>query len=104
MPKAKTKTVSKKQAKAPARKAGHKRKANLLTKVVSFRVSIERRTQLEESFAASKDGIVNWYRPSMKTASNWARKIVSDYLAGRLVYPDARHILADYDANEQLDD
>lgn len=100
MPKAKTKTVSKKPAKAAVKSPGRKRKANSLSKVVSFRVSKERRAQLEESFLASKGAVV----PRMTTASNWARKIVSDYLAGRLVYPNPAHVKADFDANDQLDD
>jgi hypothetical protein len=70
-----------------------KKKKNLKPNVVSFRLTAHQYKVLVETYKNSPMSYV-------KSESSLARKIVCDFLAGRLVFKNPAHSKMDVDAHE----
>jgi len=81
------KTTKTKKAKVPANKNGKTKRASM-EHVVSFRLTDGQYQALSAIF--SKQGIMN-----VTSVRQFSRKLVVDYMAGKLKYANAADLLAD---------
>lgn len=65
--------------------------SNVKPTVVSFRVTVKQQKMLDA--IQERDPVVN-----IKSRNQYARKILSDFLAGRLEYKNPKHRLGDLDS------
>lgn len=77
-------------------KKGSRKQKVLKTNVVSFRLTADQQKRLVKAYTSQPPVYV-------KSEKHFARKILADFLAGRLIYKNNKHALVDVDIQEAVD-